>query len=66
MSALGFPTNARWLDPYGSCVRCRKAAAGILMSDRNDRLGPYCTRCAAKAIANYKSPHPTNGGPDHG
>lgn len=51
---MSLPTNARWLDHFGKCCVCRtKKADGTLMSDRNDKLGPYCERCAKRAINNY-------------
>jgi hypothetical protein len=42
--------TARWLDRIGKCVGCRKQAAGYLRDHRNDNLGPYCMRCADRAI----------------
>jgi len=61
----GLPTNARWIDPVGSCYICRaKQAVGVLMSDRNDRIGPVCQKCGDKAIKNYgkaTSPTPQGG-----
>jgi len=42
--------SARWWKALGSCVGCGKPATGELMSDRNDRIGPYCERCANKRL----------------
>lgn len=48
MSAL--PTTARWFNGVGRCANCGLKATGWLMNGRNDKLGPYCHRCAAKAL----------------
>lgn len=55
MIKRGLPTNARWLDKHDRrpCYFCDKPSAGILMSDRNERLSPCCERCAKAAAANY-------------
>lgn len=55
MSRHALPTNARWLDMHDRrpCAYCAKPSAGILMSDRNERLAPCCARCATAAKANY-------------
>jgi hypothetical protein len=42
--------TARWLDTFGYCVDCRKKPDGYLRDHRNDSLGPYCFRCADRAI----------------
>jgi hypothetical protein len=42
--------DAQWFEPLGSCVGCNKPATGILRGHRNDNRGPYCRRCAERAI----------------
>lgn len=42
--------NAQWFQPTGKCRGCGKNATGLLMSDRNSNLGPYCEQCARKRI----------------
>lgn len=54
-----FPTNARWLDRFGPCVRCKRPSHGTLMSDRNAAIGPYCEGCARQAIANQSARAPS-------
>jgi len=47
---LRFPT-AQWFDPVGACCSCGRRASGMLMSHRNEKIGPMCQPCAGKAIA---------------
>ena len=41
---------AQWFKPLGKCLDCPKPATGVLMDHRNDNRGPYCQRCAERAI----------------
>lgn len=53
--------DAQWFEPLGACCGCGKPATGILRGHRNDNRGPYCRRCAEKAIKiAYRGgrPHP--------
>jgi hypothetical protein len=42
--------TSQWFNPLGVCIFCKKPATGTLMSVRNDKLGPCCTRCAAAEL----------------
>lgn len=43
------PTTAQWFNDLGTCV-CGKSATGWLMNIRNEKLGPYCTKCAKRSL----------------
>jgi hypothetical protein len=54
---MGHP-YAQWFDALGKCCDCPKPATGILRDHRNDNRGPYCRRCAERAIkAAHKGGH---------
>lgn len=43
--------SARWLATPGRCTRCNKTADGILMTQANERIGPYCFGCSRAILA---------------
>lgn len=47
----------QWFKTLGPCGRCAvKAATGVLMSNRNDPMGPRCEMCATSEIRLAKNP----------
>lgn len=52
-----FPT-AQWFNELGGCAnKCGRRAAGTLMSDRNEKIGNFCARCARHEIKQAHSLH---------
>lgn len=47
--SVRFPT-AQWFSLLSPCANCGRKAAGVLKSDRNEDIGPFCQPCAHKAI----------------
>ncbi len=47
---LALHPDAQWFRALGGCVGCGKPATGTLMGRRNDERGPYCAKCAERAI----------------
>lgn len=46
--------KARWISNYSPCYWCGAKAVGMLMSDRNDKLGSACKKCSDKFIKQFQ------------